>query len=830
MAMTWDQRLTSSEELGFGPKWDADCSGALMDRFVLAQEEAWPELRLARDAWLGCRYREVSLGAFSVLLQYNPARETSVSAGVDAESIRRRPCFLCPGGMPAPERGLAVEADFALFLNPFPIFYPHPVVVHREHRPQRLAGAIDAMLALAGRLAGRFALLYNGPSCGASAPDHLHFQAIPRFSTPLEADLRHLRVPVLAPFRRQLPAAPGLDLFTIGDYGRPLLVLQSQSPATLRRHLDRIMAAMAGRPLAVGDDAMAGGASAGETLPAEPPVNLLCFAEPDGLTLCLFPRRRHRPGRYSTQPGAGVLVSPGAIDLAGMVVTPRRSDFETLDADTLREIFAEVCYPADALAELALRAAGRDGPAARPAPGPGAARMDAPRAGPPFPEEPLLAVGVVSGRPEVEIELAGAWRLEAEKLPEGRYRFLARNERVALAGPAGLAREGESALPLVPDGGPGTRWALAEVTIGVDFHWQRRERQEFPGAVTLSTDGNGTLAAINRVPLETYLECVIASEMRADAPLEFLKAHAIISRSWLLAQLAQKARPTFLPPERYPVLPERRWRWTDRQSHTRFDVCADDHCQRYQGLGRVVRPEVSRAVAETRGQALLGGRDVCDTRFSKCCGGVSEAFRNAWGDVNLPGLEPARCLAPPGQPVPDLTTEAAAREWILGTPDAFCHVRDPEVLHRILPDYDLETGHFYRWELTMERPELERLIREKAGWDPGELREIVPLQRGFSGRLVRLLLVGTRGRLVVGKELEIRRVLSPTHLYSSAFVVTPEPGPGGLFRRFHFRGAGWGHGVGLCQVGAAAMACAGWRHEAILGHYFPGTELTRLYD
>jgi len=824
--MDWTRRLISPQELGLSPDQAAADPAMCLDRFISNQENTWPELRRAKAAWLDCRYREVALGAFSALLQFNPARESSVSAAVDAESVRRRPCFLCPAGMPAPERGLAVGADFALFANPYPIFYPHLVAVHRDHRPQRLADALEALLDLAPRLDGRFTLLYNGPACGASAPDHLHFQAIPRYSTPLETDLGHLRVPFLQTFRVDLHAGPDLELFTIAGYDRSVLVLRSRTAGRLRRLLDRLLDLMPGWTFSE----PASTATSGR--PAEPLVNLLAWSEAGLLTLCLFPRRKHRPACYDVRNETGVLVSPGAIDLAGMIITPRRRDFESLDAAAIRQIFADVCWPAEGVADLARQAVTAvDHP---PAPVPPAHRPDsagsADPVGQPFPEEPRLAVGIVSGRPEVEFELRGEWRLGTDLLPPGGYRCEALGQMLSLAGPGRLSRTGSRELDLTPQGGANTRWALAEVTIGGDFHWQRRERQEFPGALTLAADGEGALSAVNRVPLETYLECVIASEMRADAPLEFLKAHAVISRSWLLAQLAQKARPTFLPPERYPVLAERRFRWTDRQSHSQFDVCADDHCQRYQGLGRLVRSEVSRAVAETRGQALLGGRDVCDTRFSKCCGGLSESFRNAWGDVNLPGLEPVRCLAPDGRRIPDLTTEPTAREWIEGRPESFCHVRDPEVLRRILPDYDLETGHFYRWELSVDRPELEELIRAKAGWDPGELLELVPLQRGFSGRLVRLLLVGTRGRLVVGKELEIRRVLSPTHLFSSAFVATPEPGPGGRPRRFHFRGAGWGHGVGLCQVGAAAMACAGWRHEDILGHYFPGTSLSRLYE
>ncbi len=791
--MDWNKRLISPDELGPPGPEAADDLAVRLDRLIVQQESAWPELRQARDAWFACRYREVPLGTFRVRLEYNPARETSVAAPVDPASVRRRPCFLCPAQMPPPERGLPVDGGFALFLNPFPIFYPHPVVIHRDHRPQALDACLPAMLPLARRLAGRYSLLYNGPRCGASAPDHLHFQAIPRFSTPIEADVRHLTEPALAAHRRTLPDMAGAAAFTIADYGRTVIVLESGREDALRLAI----AALLRRLPADGTG-------------TEPLVNLLLWYDEPGWRACLFPRRRHRPACYAAESAAGVLVSPGAIDLAGVIITPRQRDFDGLDAPAIAAIFREVCLPLNEISGLTAA--------------PGVARPTAPGAA----VEPDVRVGLVEARPIVDVVLAGAWRLGDRAVPPGNHTARAEAGAVHLDGTNGSFVEA-GVLRLDPADRTVGRFQLRDVTIGADFHWERREDQTFAGTLELQPDGAGTLAAVNGVPLESYLESVIASEMRADAPLEFLKAHAVISRSWALAQLAARARPGHLPAAAYPPLAGRRWNWTDRARHDRFDLCADDHCQRYQGLARADRPAVKQAIEATRGLVLAVAGQVLDARFAKCCGGMSEAFASAWGDVPVAGLEPVRC-APDGiAPAPDLTVEAAATDWIRNEPEAYCRTRDRRVLQRILPDFDLETGAFYRWTLDVERTELEAVIRRKTGWDPGELLELAPLQRGHSGRLVRLLLVGTRGHLLLGKELEIRRALSPSHLYSSAFVVEPEGGAGGSPRRFRIRGAGWGHGVGLCQVGAAVMAVQGAGHADILAHYYRGAELVRLY-
>ncbi|MBP7866625.1 MAG: DUF4922 domain-containing protein [Acidobacteria bacterium] len=779
------------------------------------QEAEWPQLAGARRRWVESRYREIRLGAFSVFLQFNPSREVNVLADPSPASVRERPCFLCEVNLPPEERGVDLGHGLLAFLNPFPIFYPHPTLIHREHRPQAIAGFIGPMLDLAARFAGRWTLLYNGPRCGASAPDHLHFQAFPRYATPLETDRYHVRrKSAQSAFLDPLPPLRGAELYTLRDYNRLVLVLESPSAKVLAEAFTALADALPRLP--AGGDAWA---------PDEPPVNLAAWAEPGGgLVLCVFPRTRHRPAGYHLPPEAGGrLVSPGLIDLAGVVVTPRRHDFETLTAAEIEGVFAEVCPPVEDIRAV-VAAAARRGVAAGGEPAPPADRRlpSTPSA------EPELRVGLAEDREALSIRLDGAWRLGGETLPPGAWCVRPADGRLRLESRDGCRRVTSAPARLEP-AGPQSRFLLESVAVGLDFHWEFREDLVFEGALEVLERG-GRLTAVNRVPLERYLESVIASEMHPDAPEAFLEAHAVISRSWVLAQLLGRAEGEGFNPAILPPLDVLRWRWTDRQRHGDFDVCNDDHCQRYQGVLRVSNPTACGAIRATRGQVVHDGVSVVDTRFSKCCGGVSEVFRSAWGDVNLPGLVPVRDDWPGGEAVPDLTTEGAARAWIEASPEACCNTRDEAVLRRVLPGFDRATTDFYRWERTVPRGELDELVRSKGGWDPGRLLAIVPLQRGASGRLVRVLLRGEAGDLVVGKELEIRRVLSRTHLFSSAFTAEAVGDDGGAPAAFRFRGAGWGHGVGLCQIGAAVMACRGADAATILARYFPGTTVERLYD
>lgn len=377
---------------------------------------------------------------------------------------------------------------------------------------------------------------------------------------------------------------------------------------------------------------------------------------------------------------------------------------------------------------------------------------------------------------------------------------------------------------------PLSTFELIDVVIGVNFHWERKENQSFKGDLLFLIE-NG-LEAVNIVPVEDYLTSVISSEMSATASLELLKAHAVISRSWLLAQIEKHNRISDTG-QHYSACTETDGeliKWYDREDHVKFHVCADDHCQRYQGVTRQSTPTVAQAVAFTRGQVLTDGDSLCDARFSKCCGGVFEGFENCWEPRHMHYLGARRDAADEND-FPDLRHEHEASQWIARRPEAFCNTADPTILSQVLNNYDQETTDFYRWTVTYTQQELAALIAERSGIDFGGIRALEPVERGTSGRLVRMRIVGTQRTLTIGKELEIRRTLSPSHLYSSAFTV--ETGPAdpatGLPQTFTLHGAGWGHGVGLCQIGAAVMGSRGYDYRAILSHYFIDAEITRLY-
>jgi len=491
-----------------------------------------------------------------------------------------------------------------------------------------------------------------------------------------------------------------------------------------------------------------------------------------------------------------------------------------------------------------------------------------------------IRVGILEGRRELRGCFRGRFRTAAGEVLTGPF--------VLTAGPPSPHADGDPSRPSGAGGEAPGLWlqtqacrrflppeecrfypgdqavfSLDAVTIGVNFHWERREQQTFQGSLVVLAEAGGLLTAINEIDIEDYLAGVISSEMSATAPVEFLKAHAVMSRSWLLAMLERKNLENAgdgcgrTPSSGLVVrnsaagkmdgrdgdrvaargggakrgnidheedIPEEIVRWYGREEHARFDVCADDHCQRYQGVTKIVSPRVREAVDATRGMVLAYGGRICDARYHKACGGRTEDFANVWEERSVPYLT----SVPDGpEDFPSLATEAVAADWISSSPAAYCNTGDTVALRRILPAFDQETPDFFRWEVAYERRELEELLKEKSGIDFGELLRLNPLSRGPSGRIIRLEIAGTRHTVIVGKELEIRRWLSPSHLYSSAFVVAAERDDRGKIRRFVLRGAGWGHGVGLCQIGAAMMAIRGLSMEAILGHYFPGSVLRK---
>lgn len=362
---------------------------------------------------------------------------------------------------------------------------------------------------------------------------------------------------------------------------------------------------------------------------------------------------------------------------------------------------------------------------------------------------------------------------------------------------------------------PDDSFSLMDVVIGVNFHWQRLETQTFRGSLRLLADG-GKIWAINDLPVEDYLESVISSEMSAQSSLPLLMAHAVISRSWLMSQIDGNTAPNTQASHGDAFI-----RWYDHTDHTLFDVCADDHCQRYQGITKETSPNVAEAIRRTRGELLTYGDEICDARFSKCCGGAMEEFQYCWDDTPKPYLKGIGDT--PEATIPDLTVEENARQWILSSPKSFCNTTDKRILSQVLNDYDQETTDFYRWRVSYTQEELSKLVEKKLGAGLGTITDMRPLKRGTSGRICELRITGTKKTIVVGKELEIRRVLSESHLYSSAFVVEKQGDT------FTLIGAGWGHGVGLCQIGAAVMGDKGYAYDEILRHYYPVAEIEKAW-
>lgn len=438
--------------------------------------------------------------------------------------------------------------------------------------------------------------------------------------------------------------------------------------------------------------------------------------------------------------------------------------------------------------------------------------------------EPLISVGIIDGRPAVSGRFNGVYTVEGGHNLSGE--FTARVEEGTIALSNGHHGKIIRSPVIRCSAGRDAFFHVSDVAIGIDFHWERKEEQAFLGNLIFRLRSDGTMALINEVNVEDYLASVVSSEMNSAAPKEFLKAHAIISRSWLLATLEKKGRKGHHHQTPAAMGKNEVVRWYDREDHDMYDVCADDHCQRYQGITKMMSGQAGEAVRQTRGIVIAFGDTICDARYSKSCGGLTENFATAWQDTCVPYLTSISDSPIPHRPI---KSEDEAQLWIESHPIAYCNTADAHILEGILPTMDLETNDFFRWSVGYARQELEGILKEKSGFDMGTLQALIPLKRGPSGRISRLAVVGSKRRIVVGRELEIRRWLSPSHLYSSAFVVKTNRDSQGKIRGFVFQGAGWGHGVGLCQIGAAVMATKGFAAEEILLHYFPFTKLKRIY-
>lgn len=740
--------------------------------FFHNQLNQWQDVAKRFEELKGVQTREVG----SALAQFNPARLVSTGAKIDKVTLAKRPCFLCEKNRPEEQIVLPFGDDFDILVNPFPILPVHFTIPSRHHQLQAIAENYVQIHRLL-RVYPQLMVFYNGPKCGASAPDHLHFQAGTSGILPLQRDWQRLyetSLPLL-----KLNDAEGI--YEIKDYICPALAIVNHTEkhdVELFSHLYEAL------PLKEDE--------------TEPMMNIVAWRSEEGFVSVVFPREKHRPDCYSAEGEAQCLVSPGSLDMAGLLILPRQSDFEGMTSERAEAVLREVSLSNEAMVNVVNRIRNKAVDLA----------FDDWR------QEPVVSVGIVSGD-EICFQLNGIYTIGNREVT-GQQTVKFKNGRILWDS----ADYHELCFTPQEDN---ISFTLDNVTIGVDFHWERKEAQTFLGKLRFVVDGD-KLWAINELPVECYLASVISSEMSATSSLELLKAHAVISRSWLLVQMRRrKAIEMGVQAASAPmkVSDEEGVVWYDSDAHTLFDVCADDHCQRYQGITKATSPHVEEAIKATRGQLLMNGKEICDARFSKCCGGVSEEYEYCWDNNHKPYLLSIVDNAPLGTaPKIDLTDEAVAREWILSSPEAFCNTKDATVLGQVLNNYDQETQDFYRWTTDFTQAELADLIRRKSGLDFGEIINLLPLERGKSGRITRLKIVGTKLTRIIGKELEIRRTLSESHLYSSAFVVERSEIVNDVPQHFRLIGAGWGHGVGLCQIGAAVMGEKGYKYDEILHHYY----------
>ncbi len=442
--------------------------------------------------------------------------------------------------------------------------------------------------------------------------------------------------------------------------------------------------------------------------------------------------------------------------------------------------------------------------------------------------QPKITVGILA-LAELKFSLSHVFYNESKTaFPAGDYNATINDNKIHIQSTTGKTIQAESFI-LSPDGAE-SFFELKEVIIGIGFHWEQKESQRFRGALKIIPE-DGKVRAINIIGLEEYLKSVISSEMSATSSPALLKAHAVISRSWLLAQI-DKTKSLKTGGGLYQTSYETGdeiIRWYDREDHTNFDVCADDHCQRYQGITKIYSDKALQAVEETTGEILSFDDKICDARFSKCCGGLTENFENVWEPLRHRYLTKVVDSESGDTTCVDLRIEEEAETWIRNKPQAFCNTNDKKILSQVLPGFDQATSDFYRWKVAYSQKEIAEIIKKRSGIEFGEIVKLEAVKRGHSSRIIQLKITGTKKTLTVGNELEIRKWLSKSHLYSSAFVVDHLHIQNGIPQKFVLTGAGWGHGVGLCQIGAAVMGEKGYSYKEILSHYFKEAELKKQY-
>ena len=736
-------------------------------KFVGDQLSRWP---LACDnfrALKNVQVREVEVGGLKVKLQFNPARMVSSAAKLTKEDIAKRRCFLCQENRSGEQIMMKFEGrkgkKYHILINPYPIFPDHLVIAKARHTDQSIWHRYIDMLDLARKYAD-FSFFYNGPSCGASAPDHHHFQGAPKGLMPLENDV-DARLGSL----EEVTSVQDARLYHYDNFTNGIFVIRAETAKSAAKLFYRLLDCA---PMHEGD--------------SEPRINLFTYYRDGEFRSIVVFRRCHRSHHYFSDGPDHLTMSPGCADMAGVFIVPVEEEFHKITPELLSEMLSEVTISKEEQ-ELMIWRLTRT--------------------------QPLLSVGIMSAK-EISFEILsdGAGTRKAV-MREGKIEYDG-----ALYDELFFDAQTLSTQFAEPS------FVLHNVVIGKNFHWERTEDQKFAGSLKIIVE-NGQLTAVNIVGVEDYLLSVISSEMSAKASEEFLKAHAVISRSWVMAQINStgKTRCTHIPegvcstpsvvthvdsvmshadaPKGGDV--HEIMKWYDHQDHHHFDVCADDHCQRYQGLTRATGETVRRVIDQTWGQVLTYDGQLCDARFSKCCGGRMESFSTCWENKDYAYL----------QPLPDAPGYKEDEE-------CFCNTQDKSILEQVLNNYDQETVDFYRWTEVYDKSALSELIARRSGVEVGEILSIEPLERGESGRIRKLKIVGDRSSLIVGKELEIRRILSESHLKSSAFDVLIQDD------KIILEGKGWGHGVGLCQIGAAVMAVKGYTYDQILSHYYPGSTLS----
>ena len=766
--------------------WQHKVTEEELDAFFQKELEEWHEAAERYKALEeGVQTKELAIGEMMLAAQWNPARIVSTGASIDKKSISERPCFLCDNNRPKEQHKLMTEKHYQILVNPYPILPQHFTIPMRRHTPQSIYSSFGTLRRMAWDLP-KHIVFYNGPLCGASCPDHMHLQAGSRGIVPLERDwtmyekgLRKL-YPLTGEQMASMEEAGNVGsrpgLYLLEGYACPVFVIRSLPAESDSLLCQRVYKAL---PI-MGDE-------------TEPRLNIVCWRQegatsrPDEIVTLIFPRSKHRPDCYYAEGREQLLISPGALDMCGLFITPREQDFETLTAEKAADILREVTLSEEELKPIIAQLTDIQPPS------------DSPE------EEKQKASPSRGGMGETPVSVG--------IMKNTVIRFCMNNIYAA----KGNEVVGEQTAEYTEGG---IRWrdnvyqeltfrpqedaasfTLHGVTIGQKFHWERQESQTFSGILKLVVDED-KIVAINILPVEDYLTSVISSEMKSSCSLEFLKAAAVISRSWLYAQMQRRQERAGQPAPFFSFVKGEgeSIRWYDREDHTIFDVCADDHCQRYQGITRASNPQVAEAVNATRGQVLMYDGKICDTRFGKCCGGQTNEYQYCWENIEVPYLRSVK--------------------------DPFCNTNDTQILRQVLNDYDLETHDFYEWTEELAQEEVHDRVCKHLKMELGPILAMEIVEKGPGGHISKLRIVGKEKSFVVGKELEIRRMLSTSTLKSSAFTVETRNVRDGIPGRFILHGRGWGHGVGLCQIGAAVMGEQGYSYKQILKHYYTNVEIS----